>query len=669
MTIEPGKASQMVANEGPRFYFETMSATGSNANLDHEMWRLRGVRFLVHLDVRYQSPEESAIALVDNVETFKANYLAAQPAGTAFPGYGIRLAALGGWYGYEDFNGLLPYASHHPSDTLDQYVDGFTYSPENIPQTGTVTTTGHTPTRSEFKIASGSSVFGRPEGGLKNNEVRFSGTTTTVALRGSVGKVTGWVANVATLEADLPAAPVAGDTCVFSTGAPPGCYRFVEARASLSAWTNAFFEKVDAIWPEDLEVPEFVACTTENLGEPDTEWRPLDRSFPVYVAAAAIDPNFGPLTDQLSLGGWITEYGKDLNGATISLSTPGNAGLRSPAAQDQRSLAYGAFIIGLAWTWQICFVDRMKQTWPETLFHQYQLHNGNRNSPLRTQPAELFYHGEPWPPDVGHSHDEYYGILPMFTAGVRLTGVVQVGISETSFVVLSTSPFVTYNDWGDDRAKRMRFDPATATVALQNVPAIMSAWNSVSRTVTCSTLPETPKAEDKFYGYGEEPPYFEWAEDDLGWAVWKAFEELYGHAGTYEERYRKTCISWAAENAERLCDAWPRHSVAPFVARTPEFPGSQTLSDLTMYPDGPLVTPPGYQTKEDWIEMLSRMMDAGMPRMVVFESSEAVESVLDDWTTVLTGVREVYFDNLQRYEQLAGRHRNRNWRDRHLWRV
>ena len=163
------KAGQLVANGGPRFYFETTSPTGSGSHLDHPVWRKHGVRFLVHLDVRDQSATDCAASLIDDVGAFLAAFRTAQP-GIPIRGFGIRLAALGGWYGYQDFNGYVPIASCNPQDALPQFVNGFTYSPVptrsgEVYQTGTVSSSGYTPTSSSFRIGSGL-VHGRPEGGL-----------------------------------------------------------------------------------------------------------------------------------------------------------------------------------------------------------------------------------------------------------------------------------------------------------------------------------------------------------------------------------------------------------------------------------------------------------------------------------------------------------------------
>src|SRR5262245_971506 len=120
MSIHAKQAGQLVNQFGPRFYFETNSADGTGANLDHRLWRLRGVRFLVHLNPRVMTAQDCAAALIDNIQALKANFASANP-GVQFPGYGVRINALGGAWAFMDFDGLLPFASHHPDDALPQY--------------------------------------------------------------------------------------------------------------------------------------------------------------------------------------------------------------------------------------------------------------------------------------------------------------------------------------------------------------------------------------------------------------------------------------------------------------------------------------------------------------------------------------------------------------------
>ncbi|MDZ4694191.1 MAG: hypothetical protein SGI86_03520, partial [Deltaproteobacteria bacterium] len=659
------KAFGLVACNGPRFCFETMSATGADAHLDHPLWALPGVCFLVHLDVRGRDATDNAAFLISQVQTFQAALLAAQPAGFRFPGYGLRIAALGGAYAYDDFFGYLPFASHHPDDSLSQYINGFTYSP---PAAATVTETGHPPTPTTFKI--GASIYAaRPNGGLVNNSVQFDASTPTEALRNQVFKITNWTSGVATVTPSMATlgsgiTAHAGDTCIISSDAPSACYRFAAARASLAAWADEFFDELDATWPANLEPPGFAAVTTENMGGIDTAWSEAELGpFVPYLDADDLDPDF--LTNNLSLTNWLGQYGGDQSGTPIDLSPSPLPGRFSPLAANQRSLSYGAFIVGLAWTWQLSFVNRMRRTWPYALFHQYQLHAGSRRAPVHVNPGEWFYHGDPWPPDVGHSHDEYYDNLSLYA---RLSAIAYVGNPEvgshstTSFVAKQPTPFTDAGSWGVTGRTQLRFDAATATVALRNAVATITGWNAGTSIVTCSTLPAVPANNDQFYGFVETPEYADWITNGVGWGVWKAYEDLYNHSGTLLERYRKTCISWALEVAEEMTTSWPDRNVAPFVARVPEN-GDPVLGGDRLYPEGP-ISQPGLQPRADWIAMLSGMMDAGIPNMFVFESSQAYSSVLDSWVEMLGGVRESYFRNRQTYQQLAAPYRNREWRER-----
>ena len=93
MVIHPRKAWQLLRQNGPRWYFEVESRAGTGANLDHPLWRFPGVRFLVHMTpvgnpFGIGTSEEFAEGLIENIETFRTNYLSEQPAGTVFPGYG-----------------------------------------------------------------------------------------------------------------------------------------------------------------------------------------------------------------------------------------------------------------------------------------------------------------------------------------------------------------------------------------------------------------------------------------------------------------------------------------------------------------------------------------------------------------------------------------------------
>lgn len=669
--ISQRKAGELLAADGPRYYFETSSPEGAGTLLEHTLWQRRGVRFDVHLDVRGKTPAASAAALIASVEAFKSNFAAAQP-GVRFPGYGVRLAALGGWYSYQDFGGFVPIASCHPEDALPQFVNGFQYSPVpfnegDVYQTGAVTTIGFTPTSTAFKIGSGS-VHGRPAGGLVNNTVEF----TTGALSGQSRRVIEWEGNIVTVESAFSSAPSGGDACRFRTTVPAACYRFENGRADLAAWTEAFFDEIDSLWPAGLERPEVVACTTENLTDASIAWAeegPLDsRPLKSYLDYDVTHPDL--LTDTLSLTEWIAQYAKDLNGDAIDIEPP-LISPRSPARQDVRSVALGAMYIGVAWTWQLSFVNRMKQSWPRTRFMQYLLGTGNRRSPLRTQPGEVFYHGEPWPPDVHVSHDKYYRILePLFTAAISVTGIVDFGETDTTFVVASGTPFVSSGfSWGTAGFDHLRFAVGTSTPGLSNAPAIIESWDAGTRRLVCTTyLPAQPESSDLFYGYVELDPYTDWTTYDIGWAVWAAYDEFFGHTGTLDERYRATCVSWSVEASRSMCRAWPRHEVVPYWARRPEADGGQLLEDFRMYPDGPLVTVPGMQTRDDWVQMLAQSMDAGVVRNMVFEPKADLVSVLDAWDDIFAGVRAFYDRNLVRYQTLAPHYRNREWRKRRLWR-
>ena len=559
----------------------------AGANLDHELSRTPGVRFLVHVLPRrnngtFTTPSECAEELIEHIEDFKALYLSSQPAGTPFPGYGIRLPGLGGAYAYRDYARLLPFASHHPDDALDQYVDAFTFSPDSLqePSNGLVTDIGG-PSPTSFRVAGGT-VMGRPTNGLKHNYIKF---TSGALASDPIKIVKTWEDNTITLiDGDsFSAAPAEGDECKFWTDVPvPVCYRFTAARAELATWADAFFDAIDANWPPGLEKPEQVALTTENIGEPANGWGPMYTFLSEYLTdeAGLDERDRDRLVPGQSLTAWVEEWGKDLEGTTIDPDTApaGTTGSRSPVAQDQRSLAYGAFVVGLAWTWQLAFVDRMKKTWPDCRFVQYQLHSGTRSSPVRMNPGELFYHGEPWPPDVGHSHDEYYDIFTFgnYPSAISYTGEVGSLASTASFKVSVGFPFNTVSTWGSDHLDQLRFSPATPTTALQNVPATITGWNG--EIVNCSTLPTAPATGDKFNGYAETGTYQQWdSVDEVGWGIWKAYEALYLHAGTLEERYRKTCISWVTEVAQRLTAAWPKNDVSPFIARAGKSRGRTPL--------------------------------------------------------------------------------------------
>lgn len=54
--ISQRNAGRLLESGGPRYYFETNSAQGARSNLDHPIWRRRGIRFDVHLDVRFKTP-------------------------------------------------------------------------------------------------------------------------------------------------------------------------------------------------------------------------------------------------------------------------------------------------------------------------------------------------------------------------------------------------------------------------------------------------------------------------------------------------------------------------------------------------------------------------------------------------------------------------------------
>lgn len=568
----------------------------------------------------------------------------------------------------------MPIASCHPEDALPQFVNGYQYSPApqnsgEVYQSGIVTSDGFTPTASAFKLKGGS-VLNRPGGGLVNNFVEF----TAGVLAGQLRRVVSWESKIVVVDPPFPAAPSNNDDCRFYTLIPPACYRFERGRADLASWTDAFFATIDSAWPPDLERPEVVACTTENITDASIAWAPESSAFPPsrplksYADLDAISPSL--LTDTLTLTQWLDQYGRDRSGDVINLEGPSNAGPRSPLAQDVRSLGLGAMYIGVAWTWQLSFVNRMKQSWPRTRFMQYLLGTGNRRSPLRTQPGEVFYHGDPWPPDVHVSHDKYYRILePLFTAAIGVTGLVDLAGSQTTFKASAGTPFVdTGYLWATPGFDHLRFALDTDTTALRNAAAIMQAWDPATRLLDCTAVPVQPDSGDRFFGYVELDPYKDWTTYDIGWAVWAAYDELFAHSGTLDERYRSTCVSWAIDASRSMCRAWLRHDVVPYWARQPEADGAQLLDDAKLFPDGPLLTVPGMQTRDDWVQMLAQSMDAGVVRNMVFEPKADSVSVLDAWDDIFAGVRAFYDRNLVRYQTLAPHYCNREWRNRRLWR-
>lgn len=76
--ISQRAAALLLAAKGPRFLFEVSSASGAGANLEHPLWRRRGIRFDVHIDVRNKTAAQAATSLVVNIQAFKDNFSAAQ---------------------------------------------------------------------------------------------------------------------------------------------------------------------------------------------------------------------------------------------------------------------------------------------------------------------------------------------------------------------------------------------------------------------------------------------------------------------------------------------------------------------------------------------------------------------------------------------------------------
>ncbi|MCC6321301.1 MAG: hypothetical protein IT438_07685 [Phycisphaerales bacterium] len=670
--MTPRRAWQLLVNGGPRFYFEGGGASGGSSLLSHPLWRMTGVRFLVTLDAELDlstlvDAEGAAQMFIERVQDFKAAFLAAQPAGTPFPGYGVRMAGIGGAYAYRDPDGFIPVASHHRLDTLAQFVSAFSFTDPRFPQDGIVTTSGFSPSLTRFRLGSGVAAA-RAEGGLVNNTVRFRGDTITTVLQNATARVTAWSDGIVTIDGNLPTVPTDGDACTFISGEPRS-FRFENARANLAQWSDTFFETIDVNWPVGISSPELVMCTTENINNPAASWFFDVDAINPYRALDTTDPSL--LTDALSLNQWIDEYGFDLDGNEIDLDNPPEGvSWSSPAAQDYRSLCWGAFVIGLAWTWQLSFVDRMKRTWPGAMFNQYLLRTGTPASPHRTQPGELFHHGDPWPPDVGHSHDAYYSIFPRTgrEGATRVVNKVEAAVDETKFQVTTDSGFASGSGWGDDGRDHIRFATNTLTTALQNQPAIIADWNPTTRGLIVTALPVTPAPLDGFLGYIERPIFSQW-QSGIGWDLWPAFAAIYNHTGDLDERYRRTCVSWVTEAGQRMAAAWPNHNIIPSIARYPESEGPQELSDEMMYPDGPLSTAPGGQSRDDWTTMISNMTDSGIIHLHIFEPVQTSTLVLDCWVEILSGVQRHFQNNTSRLELLAPHRRNRHLRrNRRLWR-
>ena len=81
-----------------------------------------------------------------------------------------------------------------------------------------------------------------------------------------------------------------------------------------------------------------------------------------------------------------------------------------------------------------------------------------------------------------------------------------------------------------------------------------------------------------------------------------------------------------------------------------------------------MATIPGIQSRAEWTEMLAQSMDAGIPFMAIFEPEDAELSVLDAWDEILGGVNAYYSQNIVRYQTTSPHMRNRQWRNRRLWR-
>ena len=67
--------------------------------------------------------------------------------------------------------------------------------------------------------------------------------------------------------------------------------------------------------------------------------------------------------------------------------------------------------------------------------------------------------------------------------------------------------------------------------------------------------------------------------------------------------------------------------------------------------------------------MLSNMMDAGITRIMVFETREESTLQLDSWVEIINGILETYGHHRTAYELIAPHQRNRHFRhNRRLWR-
>jgi hypothetical protein len=311
----------------------------------------------------------------------------------------------------------------------------------------------------------------------------------------------------------------------------------------------------------------------------------------------------------------------------------------------------------------------MKGTWPDASFMHYGLQAGNKRSPMLTAPGEVFYHGEPWPPEVAHSPHPYADMFPeWYLSATGYTGTVETILSSTSFRVQTGSPFVDdVSYWASLIPFIIRFE-GNVTPGLAGREVAASSWNPTTRDLEHVPMTTSIAAGDRFRAFVETDLFRQWFTNDVGWHLWPAYKARYNHTGTLAEIYRKTSMSWAAESVERLCAAWPDRQVIPYMQRYAETEGAWTFSDEHMYPDPSIMVPPGMQTRADWIGMVSRCLLAGVPRFGVFEGGGAQTANLDAWTEIIAGVQSFYTDSRQAYEVMAPHPRNRDFRKRHLWR-